>query len=1031
MAIIDDIQHILSNVGMGALGIAGPLLSVRWTNASSPTSTPTEGDAGRLSLSLIGTSSEEWVAPATGILMQSGGAERILQPNGNPVVPTAVVFRLHPQVYLRLARLYGAILEGLTANTHLPQRPVPYYFVITDGMAASSDLSGKYNAGETLGISGGTLTVHDIHGFAIDPVAVAGAFDAFITEHEVLEARSLLSVIPTLALDRQIHSIASLEPSQARIHLVNPHGLSYDGSHLNGIQPINSDAGLFHISDPTTAITRAGDAPPDLRLGPATTGALDTSFTIRSLASGVTLHRDFVRAMVVDLKPFLIGERPSSDPAASVEPLPQIRHNEVINDDTFSLNGNAALGVANQILTAGSPEVSLVVSPIIKNDFALPTDGSDANPQWPNFPTGLPTTNTPIPASLREGFNPSAHFIQRDDNPTPDVVLTLNGLTPGQAVRVYNRLFLRDAREGRGDGAGAVVRDTTGQVALILKDPLRLVQLGVPLSLPTAATLHVDVVVINSSSKARVFGNVNTAIGPVAPLSPQETALIPSETNPLLDATDTGISFAGILGLPAALLSTVPGGHIRNLIISTLVGPGPQEAPRFPTMARRDALIASLTGSAWRGQISGMHLIADTRNAKPRIGSPGSPGGKEFHTVSVKTQGGPLAYDIARAALRRTRDIVDRLVELNESRWDPPADATAGTLSGAVLQTIAPVAETPEFAPFRSGLEGLRATWADVVDNISSLMPSLPAAFAAHLTNALNSLRTSTKATRLYDEFKREFSASVHGRRDALWALKRAISSARELIYIEGPAFTGTDYAEGSATPENDLVTLIRNRLTAMPGLRVVLCLPKVLDYGPGYEVFAGREFAKRKEIIESFDANRVVAFHPIGFPGRPLRLMTNIVIVDDVWAMVGTSTIRRRGLTFDGGVDIVLFDRNLREGRSLSIANLRKRLMAIHLGIEPPRSGGLPHASLIRLADGYQSFFIFKELLLQGGAGLIEPLFDGRGIGIPEFPGPIDPPSDDVADPDGRDFNTDDGSLALVTLLLDLLIRGATPTPP
>jgi len=36
-----------------------------------------------------------------------------------------------------------------------------------------------------------------------------------------------------------------------------------------------------------------------------------------------------------------------------------------------------------------------------------------------------------------------------------------------------------------------------------------------------------------------------------------------------------------------------------------------------------------------------------------------------------------------------------------------------------------------------------------------------------------------------------------------------------------------------------------------MPSLRVILCLSKNLDYGPGYEPFAAREFVRRKEAVE------------------------------------------------------------------------------------------------------------------------------------------------------------------------------------
>jgi MFS family permease len=230
------------------------------------------------------------------------------------------------------------------------------------------------------------------------------------------------------------------------------------------------------------------------------------------------------------------------------------------------------------------------------------------------------------------------------------------------------------------------------------------------------------------------------------------------------------------------------------------------------------------------------------------------------------------------------------------------------------------------------------------------------------------------------------------------------------MLYLEGPSFTATDYpADAGDTAGDDLVELIAARMAAAPGLRVVLALSKELDYGPGYETFAAREYARRLEAVsrlKAVDAERVVAFHPIGFPGRPLRLMTPVLVVDDLWAMVGSSTFRRRGLAFDGGLDLALFDTQLREGRGVAIADLRRRLTAGHLNVGPPAAGAVPHPTWVQLADAHSAFAACKSLLDQGGAGLIEPIWDGRVPGRPVIGGDSFP-GDDVADPDGRAFNS------------------------
>jgi hypothetical protein len=311
-----------------------------------------------------------------------------------------------------------------------------------------------------------------------------------------------------------------------------------------------------------------------------------------------------------------------------------------------------------------------------------------------------------------------------------------------------------------------------------------------------------------------------------------------------------------------------------------------------------------------------------------------------------------------------------------------------------VLQTIGAGAETPELTLFQTQISGpdFPQTWPQVVDKVFDVLPTepeLPPQLLSFLNPSIkkihDDLTASPNAVRLYDEFRRDCSTTFHGRRDALWALTRALGAARELIYIEGPALSRTAYGGSTLT---DLVGLIQARLRAAPGLRVVLCLSKELDYGPGYEMFAAREYAQRLDAVARLQqeaGSRVVAFHPIGFPGRPLRLMTNVVVVDDLWALVGSSAIRRRGLTFDGGLDVALFDSTLREGRGATINALRRRLMAGHLGAAaPPATAAgtpapVPHPTWVRLADPHSAFAACQDLLRQGGAGLIEPLWDGR----------------------------------------------------
>src|SRR5215204_6821751 len=113
---LNDIQQGISNVGFSLLGIAAPLLSIRWTSSTDPI-------FGAPTMSLLST--VEWVAPCAGVLTVNGGADRILTSTGQPLATAASVFRMHPQVYLRLTRLYASFIEGRTDD--VPVRPVPLY----------------------------------------------------------------------------------------------------------------------------------------------------------------------------------------------------------------------------------------------------------------------------------------------------------------------------------------------------------------------------------------------------------------------------------------------------------------------------------------------------------------------------------------------------------------------------------------------------------------------------------------------------------------------------------------------------------------------------------------------------------------------------------------------------------------------------------------------------------------------------------------------------------------------------------------
>jgi hypothetical protein len=207
-------------------------------------------------------------------------------------------------------------------------------------------------------------------------------------------------------------------------------------------------------------------------------------------------------------------------------------------------------------------------------------------------------------------------------------------------------------------------------------------------------------------------------------------------------------------------------------------------------------------------------------------------------------------------------------------------------------------------------------------------------------------------------------SIAPDARRDQLLAVADAIRCARRSIYIEGPFFEVYDRVPCD-DPDKvfdagkyNLAQLIHRRLLANPDLLLIVCLPQRIRH-PWGDVAAGllrkaRVQALRTARYDGFEPQfvsahggkekvytqalpvheRVAVFHPLGFMGRPLDLVTSVVIVDDAWASVGNAGFRRRSLSFDSGLNVALTDLTLVEGAPKLVRELRVALMERALGL-------------------------------------------------------------------------------------------------
>lgn len=1089
-----QISQALQFGGLQAFGLSMPRLAPDWSAASSGGSNPftvTDSSPGSSSGTPIMTitSTANWAAPLDAAFVNVAAGEpmpvTLLRADGTAESAPGVLLTIPDQSSLRLGRLYCEILQESDPTRPerdhgLSCRPVPTYVYFPNQTIAATGFTGLAEAGADLGFAG-DARFYDGDGLIIDPVAVMAAFEAILTRYPGLQAVDLGSTPASpIPLSNYLTGSGGLAVQQVtRVRLVTPAGGPYtaDPLHLTGLTSVDSDSALYEISGSPASIG-LDDADPStfpqfdhdrLVFGSAANGRLSSSFIAPEVplqSPPVTLARDYYTIRVVELQSYINGAWPSSssDPAVAVQRFAPVRINENIS---FLLDGNNVLGAIHTALESGSPprstspsgsppesDLTLVVAQAVAGNFPIPPAAGAAS-QWPLFPPGIVITpSATLSINLRNQVALRASWATTNAHAAngADVVLEIGNLPPSAWVRIYPGQFQPNALLTRGDGQGREV-PPDGTIVMSLSDPLSLRDpLTGQFSRPGAATLLFDMSVMLPNGNTRIYGGLSVNIGEAVITSPP----LSSDTglNPCGSAGFQGVSNAGILGLgKIGKISPTPTSLVQWA--EALTGEGtPRDAPRLPTMARRELLAAgagsdTTSGSpafsrTWTGVIGGGRIQPETVCAQSRIGAPGSLGGRETTVTGAVTHGGVLAYDIARHALRRSQDIIPRLITLTSSSWNTPDDAEPvppgkapgsdnGTMAGALLQTVAPFCESPElFGLWESQVVSSAVTqWiTNNVSNSSTVIQALqtlqnspppPQPATETLPDSGSLGEVEAAARRLAIELERELTSVRYGRRDAQWALQSAIQTARHFIYIETPGFCSTAHASGSpsATLQGyaaDLIATLAAQITKMPGLRVVLCVNKVPDFAAGYEGMASFEVQDRLAIVHGMRAaaaspasvEQFAVFHPIGFPGRFARVETNVVIIDDIWAMIGGCTLRRRGLTFDGSSDLAFTDTQLQNGYSVAIRDFRRGLMASRLGV--PADSTQP--TYVALSDANTAFGVIQDALTAGGLGKMSTLWDGTTSGIT----PATPLTADQANPDGRDF--DEVTAAVVALL-------------
>lgn len=945
-------------------------------------------------------------------------AAEFYEADGTPVNQNCTIFRFHPQAVARLktiaASRYGQPLI----------LPMPVAMIVrgAEGFRASR----WYRPDELLDNVSGVLSFHDHRGLIIDPLYVAGLFADLQTALPGLVPAGIAAAANGPG---GVQSIAGIAGAAAvRIHFIDPHGnpprIPPGGTQLittdnNGNSTGQVNANIITLAANNRIAASAADT--TLRWGWATNGTMGkTALFPPALANG-NITRRFYRVMVVDTNWYLLGNRTSSqvlglradDGRIPPELLPVVRDQVDID---YMVDGLDTLAEATRILTRGQQNMILAVSPFIDQTLITP-NAPGPNAHWPALPAPNTNAQFPAPPVALSAANVTAAFTSGND-----VVVTIaGGAAPnGAHIRIYPQRFIEissiNAEEPsfvRGDG-GANIVNGNNPTQVLLRNPFNLQ--GVQQK-PNPAVLTMDIVVAPRVGRRRLTGavSVNVAAGPAAP--PADPFFGPPAGNimGILPITQQGVSEQPLFGIPKTIAPPqVQPANFLDLVVSLMAEESPRQAARLPTMARLETVaVTGTTGPGtpapngtllWEAILSGARWQAESRSALHESGNPGNPAGPDVHAPAVSVTGA-LAYDLALHAIRRTHSIIPRptgqgpvnpgwVVATGGDNFDEPSDAgnNANTGTGVLLESIAAGCETPWLGSLNPPPPG--NTVNQMIQNAATAMNLPPPNINITIDNE----------PRIQKQIRREFFAAKHGFRDAQWSLLRAFSEARELVYIESPQFARTARPADPNNPqpfELDLVRVLKDRLTAHPNLRVIVCTPRFSDFSDNFRTFHRQHYAARMEAfteLQSVAKDRVLLFHPVGFPGRVAYIRTTSIIVDDVWCLVGATHFRRRGMTFDGSAAIASFDRQITDGYSTKVRDYRRALMAAKMNVPAPAAGQPLSGEWVRLGSPAGAFDVVHDLLEQGGFGRIQSIWPGP----PASDNSVQAAQPEVGDPEG-----------------------------
>jgi len=191
----------------------------------------------------------------------------------------------------------------------------------------------------------------------------------------------------------------------------------------------------------------------------------------------------------------------------------------------------------------------------------------------------------------------------------------------------------------------------------------------------------------------------------------------------------------------------------------------------------------------------------------------------------------------------------------------------------------------------------------------------------------------AVQVLRTYPARVRRYPFAPHGERSIARAYRKALARARCLIYLEDQYLWSRPVAD-----------MIASALRDKPDLHVIAVVPRYPDKdGP---ITGVPPLLAQYDVVRACAAaggERFAAYDLENRQGTPVYVHAKVVVVDDVWAMVGSDNLNRRSWSHDSELSIAVLDSEmdarepcdpagLGDGTRAFARDLRLRLWREHL---------------------------------------------------------------------------------------------------